>query len=79
MEPFGSFSFALTSILFEIVSRIVTDWIAISDYIGLFVTSKFTFLNEEQQDFLLFDDETFSRSRQYFWVITSITEFVPII
>ncbi|KAH9213465.1 hypothetical protein DL95DRAFT_234039, partial [Leptodontidium sp. 2 PMI_412] len=28
---------------------------------------------------LLFDDDTFSRSRQYSWVITSTGEFIPII
>jgi hypothetical protein len=66
-------------ILFDIISRLLTDWTGVSDYIEIFVASEFTFLNEEQHDSLLFDDDTFSRSRQYSWVITSIGEFIPII
>jgi hypothetical protein len=69
----------LISILFAILSKILTSWAAISDYIEIFVASKFTFLNEEEHDFLLFDDNIFSRSRQYFWVITSTGEFISII
>jgi hypothetical protein len=69
----------LVSITFEVISRLMRDWTAISDYIETFVASKFTFLEEEQHDLLLFDDDTFSRSRQYFWVITTISEFIPII
>jgi len=55
------------------------EWIAISDYIEPFVANKLTFLKPEEHDQLLFDDDTFSRSRQYFWVITTISEFIPII
>jgi hypothetical protein len=68
----------LTKILFEVISKLVGDWISISEYIEPFVASKLTFLHEEQHDSLLFDDDTFSRSRQYSWVITSINEFIPI-
>jgi hypothetical protein len=69
----------LTMMLFEIISRSLGDWTAISDYVENFIGSKFSFLDEEQHDGLLFDDDTFSRSRQYSWVITSIGEFIPII
>jgi hypothetical protein len=79
MEPLKSSFRMLVSITAEVMARLLREWTAISDYIETFVASKFTFLDEEQHDLLLFDDDTFSRSRQYFWVITTISEFVPII
>lgn len=79
IRPLDSVLEMLFTILLELISRLVYDWTEISDYIETFVASKFTFLNEEGHDSLLFDDDTFSRSRQYAWVITSIGEFIPII
>jgi hypothetical protein len=79
MEPLESVLPMLTKILFEVISKILRDWASISEYIEPFVGSKLTFLHEEKHDSLLFDDDTFSRSRQYSWVITSIDEFIPII
>lgn len=79
MEPLQTILPTLASILFEIISRILKEWTEISDYIETFIASENAFLKEEKHDDLLFDDDTFSRSRQYFWVITSIGEFLPII
>jgi len=69
----------LVSITSQVISRLMREWTDISDYIEQFVANKFTFLKEEEHDLLLFDDDTFSRSRQYFWVITTISESIPII
>jgi hypothetical protein len=79
MKPLESSFPMLVSITSEVIFRLMKEWTAISDYIETFVASKFTFLEEGQHDLLLFDDDTFSRSRQYFWVITTIGEFLPII
>jgi hypothetical protein len=79
MKPLESSFPMLVSITSGVISRSMAEWTAISDYIETFVASQFTFLEEEQHDLLLFDDDTFSRSRQYFWVITTISEFIPII
>ena len=79
MKPLESSFPMLVSITSEVICRLMREWTAISDYIETFVASKFTFLEEEKHDLLLFDDDTFSRSRQYFWVITTISESIPII
>lgn len=79
MSPLDDIPPMLTSIFSLIIERLLREWTDISDLIETFIASKFTFLYEEQHDFLLFDDNTLSRSRQYFWVITCITEFLPII
>ena len=79
-EPLGGVLFTLTMILFDIISTSLDSWNAISDYVEEnFLGNKLSFLDEERHDGLLFDDDTFSRSRQYSWVITSIGEFIPII
>lgn len=69
----------LTMIVFMVISRLLKEWTSISNYVETFVESKLTFLHEEKQDSLLFDDDEFSRSRQYSWVITSTGEFIAII
>lgn len=69
----------LVAILSKVSRKIAREWNVISEHIEKFIASEFTFLHEEQHDFLLFDEDTFSRSRQYFWVITSIGEFIPIL
>jgi hypothetical protein len=79
MKPLESVLPMLTKILFEIIPKLLRSWNSISEYIEQFVASKFTFLDEKEHDNLLFDDDTFSRSRQYSWVITSTDEFIPII
>lgn len=62
-----------------LASRILADWAEVSEYVDNFVAGQDTFLYEDRHDRLLFDDDDFTRSRQYFWVINSIGEFVPII
>jgi hypothetical protein len=79
MSPLEDIFPTLTSIWFQIISKLLREWTDISNYTETFIAGKFTFLQEEKHDSLLFDDDTFSRSRQYFWVITCISEFLPII
>ena len=42
----------------------------------LFDHKESTLLSPERHDMLLFEDESFSRSRKYFWVIDAITTFI---
>ena len=61
-----------------LTSRILVDWAKISEYVENFIAGQDTFLDEDRHDRLLFDDDNFTRSRQYFWVIDSIGEFLLI-
>ena len=49
-------------------------WREILDYFDSLVSERDTFLNPERHDSLLSDDETFSRSKKYFWAITTLKE-----
>ena len=69
----------LSATLLMIVPRILAHWVEISEYVEQFIAGQDTILHEDQHDRLLFDDDNFTRSRQYFWVITSIGEFILII
>lgn len=69
----------LLAILSDLIYRILGHWTKISEYVEGFIVGQDTILHEEEHDRLLFDDDTFTRSRQYFWVIASIGEFVSII
>ena len=62
-----------------LTSRILVDWAEISKYVEIFVAGQDTLLYEDRHDRLLFDDDNFTSSRQYFWVIDSIGDFIPII
>lgn len=69
----------LCTVLSGIISIILGHWTGISEYLEQFIAGQDTILHEDQHDRLLFDDDNFTRSRQYFWVIASIGEFVSII
>lgn len=69
----------LSTTLAMIMSRILAHWTAVSEYVEQFIAGQDTFLHEDEHDQLLFDDDNFTRSRQYFWVITSTGEFISII
>ena len=79
MAPLKEILPTLSATLLMLTSRILVDWAEISAYVENFVAGQDTFLYEDHHDRLLFDDDNFTRSRQYFWVIDSIGEFVPII
>ena len=79
MAPLKDILPTLSATLLMLTSRILVDWAEISAYVENFVAGQDTFLYEDRHDRLLFDDDNFTRSRQYFWVIDSIGEFVPII
>lgn len=79
IAPLADILPTLSATLSELMPRVLEHWTGISKYIEQFIAGQDTFLDEHEHDQLLFDDDNFTRSRQYFWVITSIGEFIPII
>jgi hypothetical protein len=69
----------VSATLLMIGARIAADWTEISEYVEQFIAGRDTFLHEKRHDQLLFDDDSFTRSRQYSWVITSTGEFILIL
>lgn len=49
-------------------------WREVLDYFDNLVSERDTFLQPDRHDSLLSDDETFSRSKKYFWAITTLKE-----
>jgi len=49
-------------------------WGEVLDYFEHLVSERDIFLNPERHDGLLSDDESFSRSKRYFWAITTLKE-----
>jgi hypothetical protein len=79
MAPLESVLPTLSATLLMITRRILAHWTEISEYVEQFIASQDTFLHEKRHDELLFDDDSFTRSRQYFWVISSTGEFIVMI
>lgn len=67
----------ILDIVGNIITRIGQQWHEITDYMGkrFGENNAFHLLHHEEHDQLLFDDATFSRSRQYFWAISAFEEF----
>jgi hypothetical protein len=56
------------------LETVASYWQQILDYFEAFIGEKDTFLDPERHDSLLSDDEAFSRSKKYFWAITTLRE-----
>ena len=58
------------------------EWQQMASYFDTLVGSDLlnqaesTLLSPEKHDLLLFEDESFSRSRKYFWVVEAVTTFI---
>jgi hypothetical protein len=57
-----------------VVASLIFNWQNIYDYFDQLIGEKDTFLSPGRHDNLLSDDETFSRSKKYFWSITTLKE-----
>lgn len=55
------------------LEKVVKRWTELNEYISGLLTENF--MDPQDYDNLLFDDETFSRSRLYFWIIGCLNEF----
>ncbi|KAF7890698.1 hypothetical protein EAF00_009013 [Botryotinia globosa] len=56
------------------VPRMIQKWEQILEYFENLITEKIAFLDPLKHDNLLVDDETFSRSKRYFWAISTLKE-----
>jgi hypothetical protein len=54
----------------------VSRWEELADYFDEFLNDGKSFLLVKEHDNLLVDDETFSRSRKYFWTLSCLSEFL---
>ncbi|PON30529.1 hypothetical protein TGAM01_v200969 [Trichoderma gamsii] len=64
---------AQTVIIVDAISKVENRWRDLIEYIGGLLVEDF--MDPKSYGMLLFDDETFSRSRLYFWVIGCLNEF----
>lgn len=64
---------AQTIIIVDAISKVENRWRDLIEYIGGLLVEDF--MDPKSYGMLLFDDETFSRSRLYFWVIGCLNEF----
>ncbi|KAF7934034.1 uncharacterized protein EAE97_008394 [Botrytis byssoidea] len=61
------------------VSHMIQKWEQILEYFDNLIIEKIAFLDPLKHDNLLVDDETFSRSKRYFWVISTLKELDAVI
>jgi hypothetical protein len=53
---------------------IIKRWDGIADYFAKLIGHRDTLSDPDSHDSLLFDDDSFSRSRRYFWAINYLAE-----
>ncbi|KAF5021950.1 hypothetical protein F66182_5990 [Fusarium sp. NRRL 66182] len=61
------------------VRRAADAWNSVRAALNSVIEHDPLFLDPEQHDNLLFDDDTFSRSRQYFWIVSCLDYFQRLI
>lgn len=61
----------------QAIDNAITAWEYLDRHFRLILDNHDTVFNPEEHDHLLFDDDTFSRSRRYFWVMDSLEVFIP--
>ncbi|SPJ74961.1 uncharacterized protein FTOL_04692 [Fusarium torulosum] len=61
------------------VRRAAEDWSSVQVALSPIIDHGPLFLDPNQHDNLLFDDDTFSRSRRYFWVVSCLESFQAVI
>ncbi|THZ90381.1 hypothetical protein D6C82_10463, partial [Aureobasidium pullulans] len=59
-----------------VLGRIIWEWQWLLTYMESLVAVHTTIVDPEEHDRLLFDDEQFSRSRLYFWMLSSLATFI---
>ncbi|KAH8805866.1 hypothetical protein F5884DRAFT_640416, partial [Xylogone sp. PMI_703] len=56
------------------IGMVIDRWECVSDYFGSLIGHRETLADPDAHDSLLFDDDSFSRSRRYFWAINYLAE-----
>lgn len=75
-EPLFELPLALCLFASFTLRDVVSDWEDLLQYMESLVSVHKVIVNPEEHDRLLFDDERFSRSRLYFWMLSSLATFV---
>jgi hypothetical protein len=70
-----SFCAALVTIIHNLVGPALSEWDPIVDYFDSLLAEGQYICSPKDHDRLLVDDENLTRSRKYFWLMTSIDEF----
>jgi len=60
----------------EILDTLLRNWGKLVEHFDEFLKDGKPFLKAREHDNLLVDDETFSRSRKYFWSLSCLSEFI---
>lgn len=66
---------ALLNLIVSVLGRVSQDWAELVDELSTFLGHDDTFLHPEQHDRLLWDDEEYSRSKKYFWCLSTLQPF----
>ncbi|THV70921.1 hypothetical protein D6D28_04809 [Aureobasidium pullulans] len=75
-EPLFELPLALCLFASFTLREVVSDWEILLQYMESLVSVHTVIVNPEGHDRLLFDDEKFSRSRLYFWMLSSLATFI---
>jgi hypothetical protein len=67
---------AILDLIFTGLSDAADSWEEIGKLLSPMLGDQVTILNPEKHDGLLFDDNTFSRSRRYFWAVECLDVFL---
>jgi hypothetical protein len=65
----------LVTVVQVLLARVITEWGPVIDHIDTLLAEGHSICSPADHDRLLVDDENLTRSRKYFWVMTSIDEF----
>ncbi|KAF7958029.1 hypothetical protein EAE96_003596 [Botrytis aclada] len=63
-----------TSFVSKVMTEVTIAWTKIIEYFDGLISEKMAFRDPDHHDRLLVDDETFSRSKKYFWAISILKE-----
>jgi hypothetical protein len=64
----------IADLLTQAIKCVITRWKMVATHLKTFIVDHHLLLDPEGHDMLLFDDDSFSRSRKYFWVINFLAE-----
>ena len=66
---------AVLSIVTTSLDKVANRWSELVDFLRVLLEGDNSLLDPVRHDHLLFDNEDFSRSREYFWAINCLAEF----
>ncbi|TIA77136.1 hypothetical protein D6C76_05042 [Aureobasidium pullulans] len=75
-DPLFELPLALCLFASFTLEQVVRDWELLLQYMESLVSVHTVIVDPEGHDRLLFDDEKFSRSRLYFWMLSSLETFI---